>query len=69
MMKKWIIQAILSLIGCLCFCCICSEPCEDTSMLTWVLWELTWMGLLFLDIKAFYYCQKKGLIDINDDDE
>lgn len=67
-MKKWIIQTVLGLVGCLCFCGICSEPREDTPMSKWMVWELCWMGVLVIDIMAFSYCEKKGLIDIDDYD-
>lgn len=67
-MKK-VIEIILGLIGALCFCCICSEPCEGTSMSNWVIWELSWMAALVLDIKVITYCAKKGIIDVDPDED
>lgn len=62
-MKKKIITGLVGLFGAICFCMICSEPAEGTSTNSWIIWELAWMAGLVIDIKAFNYCEKKGLID------
>lgn len=68
-MKKMIIEAAIGIFGWICFCCICSEPADETPMMQWMLWELCWMAALVLDIKFFNWCDKKGLIDTERDED
>lgn len=62
-MKKRIITGLVSLFGAICLCMLCSEPAEDTSTNSWVLWELAWMAGFVIDAKLFDILDKKGWID------
>lgn len=62
-MKKKIITGLVSLFGAICLCMFCSEPAEDTSTNSWVLWELAWMAGFVIDAKLFDILDKKGWID------
>lgn len=62
-MKKKIITGLVSLFGAICLCMLCSEPAEDTSTNSWVLWELAWMAGFVIDAKLFDILDKKGWID------
>ena len=35
----------------------------------WVIWELSWMAALVIDIKVITYCPKKGIIDVDPDED
>lgn len=62
-MKKKVITGLVSLFGAICLCMLCSEPAEDTSTNSWVLWELAWMAGFVIDAKLFDILDKKGWID------
>ena len=66
-MKKHIIETLLGILGALCFVCLCCEPAEGTSTASWIIWELSWMAGLVIDVKLFELAERKGWIEADED--
>jgi len=62
---KRIIETALFVFGIICFVCICSEPAEDTTTKSWLVWELSWWLALAADIAACWLLDKRNIINLH----
>ena len=62
---KRIIETALLVFGIICFICICSEPAEDTTTKSWLVWELSWWLALVADAIILRLLDKRNIINFH----